>query len=205
MRKVVAAGEHRDFRTIPENSNGSPSISATGKLLNDENRCMRGHFGQVIKMYQTETFLRPIDKLTRISENPELTPDRRSGAACRAKNGVRSRGIPAARKLVDSCKILKQIADSLKDRLSGKESVRNRVLVTLRTHIKGHVRIALSQREAEFFLDKNYRLSYHDPKFSSDDWRPAIFHLRPPEKSLNWRSCVQAGAALLFGLATSSA
>jgi hypothetical protein len=202
MRKVVAAGEHRGFESIPGNPSGNSLIAASGSGLSNDSRFLGGHFDPVLKMYQTETFSRPPDRLTRIFENPELTSNDRSRAACRAESRSRTPAVSGTRKLVDSCKILKQIADRLKNRSGGKESVLSRDLGTLKTHMKGHVRIGLSQREAEFFLDKNHRLSYHDPKFSSDDCRPAIFRLRPPEKSLNWRSCVQAGAALLLGLAT---
>jgi hypothetical protein len=91
-------------------------------------------------------------------------------------------------------------ADSLRDRLSRKEYAQNQGSVTETAAPPKSGGIALSRSGAEFFLDKDRGNSYHDAKFLRDASRHAIFHLRPLEKSLNWRSCFRAGVALLFGL-----
>jgi hypothetical protein len=118
--------------------------------------------------------------------------------------GGRDRG-RLVQKSVRICKILKQIADSDKDRVVHAFGRLRSWTLSAKSCCNKRLRTAVSRSEAKFFLDTQHRFVYHDPKFSSGFLARMIFHLRAPEKLVNWRSCVEAGVALLFDLCVAGA
>lgn len=200
----------RDSDAIGGSSSGTMSLEDSrpffGAFAHELFRILGCQFlKQDEMMPQTETLFEPIGRITQANRAPGSAPARSNHAVGNAELALWKRCKSVAVNLVYGCKILKQIADSLKEWLGGVEYAFNQVRRMLKTVGQGRLRIRLSRSEAEFLLDKDSPISYHDPKFLSDVLGSATFRLRPLEKSLNWRSCIRTGAALCFGLRVSDA